>query len=118
MPSPKYEALHEKVLSRPGASERLAALRRETLAEIGLYELRRALERSQTDVAAVLGITQSAVSQLERGGDIKVSTLRQYVRGLGAELRILAVFPGDDEETAIPIALPESNSDESDAVPA
>jgi DNA-binding XRE family transcriptional regulator len=104
MPSTKdYRRLHEQVVSRPGAAERLAALREETLAEIGLDELRRALQRSQTELAAEMGITQSAVSQLERGGDVKVSTLRNYVRGLGAELQIAAVFGEGDDETVVPI---------------
>ena len=40
-----------------------------TLAEIGLYELRRSLRRSQTDLAAELRISQPAVSQLERSDD-------------------------------------------------
>ena len=41
-----YKELHDRVAARPCADERLAALRRDTLAEIGLYELRRSLERS------------------------------------------------------------------------
>ena len=106
MPSTKsYRDLHSKVAARPGAAERLAALRDETLAEIGLYELRRALERSQTDLAAALGISQSAVSQLERGEDVKLSTLRSYVQGLGAHLQIVAVFDNGEKETAIPIRI-------------
>ena len=41
MPSTKsYRSLHDTVFSRDGATERLEALREETLAEIGLYELR------------------------------------------------------------------------------
>jgi DNA-binding XRE family transcriptional regulator len=72
MPSTKsYRRLHEKVVARPGAAERLAALREDTLAEIGLFELRRALDRSQTELAAELGISQPAISQLERAGDVK-----------------------------------------------
>ena len=68
-------------------------------------ELRRALERSQTDLAAALGISQSAVSQLERGEDVKLSTLRSYVHGLGAHLQIVAVFDDGEKETEIPIRL-------------
>ncbi|GBD85420.1 helix-turn-helix protein [bacterium BMS3Abin02] len=98
-----YRRLHEEVLARPGASERLAALREDTLAEIGLYELRRALDRSQTELAAELGISQSAISQLERAGDVKLSTLRNYLEHLGARLELLAIFEGDDEEHVIPI---------------
>lgn len=106
MPSTKsYRELHDKVITRPAAAERLAPLREETLTEIGLYELRRALERSQTDLAAALGISQSAVSQLERGEDVKLSTLRNYVQGLGAHLQIMAVFDDGEKETVIPIRI-------------
>jgi predicted transcriptional regulator len=106
MPSTKnYRELHEQVVSRPGAAERLAALRSETLAEIGLYELRRALDRSQTDLAAELGISQSAISQLERGEDLKLSTLRTYLAHLGARLELLAVFEDDDSEHVVQIRI-------------
>ena len=106
MPTTKnYRNLHNQVMARPGAAERLAALREETLAEIGLYELRRALERSQADLAASLSVSQSAVSQLERSEDIKLSTLRSYVQGLGAHLRIVAVFGDGENETPIPIRI-------------
>jgi len=97
-----YAELHERVTARPGAAERLAALRNDTLLEMGLYELRRALEVSQTDLAAALEISQSAISQLERAEDLKVSTLRKYLESLGARLELLAVFD-DDENRAVPI---------------
>lgn len=106
MPSTKsYRQLHEQVIARPGAVERLAELRRETLAEIELQEIRGVLKLSQTDLAEAMGITQSAVSQFERGDDILISTLDNYVQGLGATLWIAAVFEGDGEETVIPIQI-------------
>ncbi|WP_419553544.1 helix-turn-helix domain-containing protein [Candidatus Poriferisodalis sp.] len=106
MPSTtSYRMLHDQIASRPGAVERLAALRDETLNEIGLYELRRALDRSQTDLGAALGISQSAVSQLERGDDIRVSTLRSYIARLGGKLRIVAVFDDGNEQTELPIEI-------------
>ncbi len=107
MPSTKnYRELHARVMARPGAAERLAELRKETLAEIGLYELRRARQRSQAEVAAALKISQPAVSQLEnRGDDIKVSTLRNYVQGLGARLQITAVFDDGEDEISVPITV-------------
>ncbi|MGH3441416.1 MAG: helix-turn-helix domain-containing protein [Nitriliruptorales bacterium] len=109
MPSTKnYRRLHDQVLARPGAADRLAALREETLAEIGLYELRRALQRSQTDLAAELNISQSAVSQLERADDLKLSTLRNYLAHLGARLQLVAVFEEDDEQHSVPIHVGES----------
>ena len=100
-----YRELHDRVAERPGAAERLASLRLETLAEIGLHELRRSFERSQTDLAAEMGISRPAVSQLERGEDLKVSSLRSYLDSLGARLRILAIFDDGESETAIPIRI-------------
>lgn len=107
MPSRKnFDILKAQVEARPGAAERLAQLRQETLAEIGLYELRRALDVSQTELAAQLEISQSAISQLESGRDVKISTLRNYIDSLGGQVRITAVFQNDDEApTEIPISL-------------
>ncbi len=106
MPSTKsYRQLHKQVIARTGAIERLAELRKETLAEIELQEIRGVLKLSQTDLAEAMGISQSAVSQFERSDDILISTLDNYVQGLGATLRISAVFEGDEEETVIPIQI-------------
>ena len=73
MPNTKrYQELHEQVMARPGAAERLAALRKESLAEIGLYEMRRHLDWSQSGLAAELGISQAGVSQLENAQDLTI----------------------------------------------
>ncbi len=110
MPKTKsYRQLHDEVAQRAGAAERLAELREHTLAEIGLFDLRRELELSQVDLAAELGISQSAVSQLEHAGDLKVSTLRNYLARLGARLELVAVFSGDDEEVSVPLRIGEGD---------
>jgi DNA-binding XRE family transcriptional regulator len=106
MPSTRsYTSLGTAVEARPGADERLARLRRETLAEIGLYELRRTLERSQADLAALLEVSQSAISQLENSTDLRISTLRGYLEKLGATLRVEAVFGEDDDEWSVPLRI-------------
>ena len=47
MPKTKnFNILHDQVIARPGAEQRLAALQQELLAEIALYELRRSQEMS------------------------------------------------------------------------
>lgn len=110
MPAKKsYRQLHEKVARRAGANERLAELREHTLAEIGLFDLRRELELSQVDLAAELGISQSAVSQLEHASDLKVSTLRNYLARLGARLELVAVFSGEDDEVSVPMHVGEAD---------
>ena len=98
-----YRQLHDQVIARPGAVERLAALRQETLAEIGLYEMRRHLDWSQSGLAAALGISQAAVSQLENAQDLTLSRLQKYLEPFGARLRIQAVFDDGEEEYSIPI---------------
>ncbi len=104
MPSTKnFNILREQLLARPGAAELLAEIRKETLAEIGLYELRKRLEWSQDALAARLGVSQAAVSQLERAEDMSVSRLRRYLRQLGAELQLVATFDDGNEETAVEI---------------
>lgn len=106
MPDTKnFRDLHEQVLARPGAAERLAALRKETLAEIGLYEMRRHLDWSQSKLATELGISQAAVSQLENAEDVTLSRLSKYLEPLGAQLRIFAVFEDKGEECSIPIRI-------------
>ena len=100
MPRTKnYRVLHDQVMSRPGAAERLAELRKEMLIEIGLYELRRAQELSQAEVADRLQITQAAVSKFEHAEDVRLSTLRQYIEALGGRLELSARF----EDRVVPI---------------
>ena len=51
---------------------------------------------TQSDVGAAMGIEQAAVSKLERRNDMHVSTLRDYIRALGGELKLVASFPDGD----------------------
>ncbi len=61
--------------------------------EMTRQELRRALERTQVDLAKKLGITQDSVSRLEQRTDLLLSTLRAYVAALGGRLSLVAEFP-------------------------
>ena len=99
----KFSELRKQVEGRPGAAERLAAKRAETLEEIRLYELRHAEAVSQIDLAGRLDVTQGAISKLEHADDVRVSTLRQYLEALGARLELVAVF--DDEDRRVPVNL-------------
>ena len=58
-----------------------------------LYRLREARNLTQTSLAQVLNVNQGAVSKLERRTDMYVSTLRSYLKAMGAELQIRAIFP-------------------------
>lgn len=57
--------------------------------------LKRIRERggvTQKELAKRLRMHQSALSRMEQQADIRVSTLRNYIEGLGAKLRIDARF--------------------------
>jgi DNA-binding transcriptional regulator YiaG len=99
----KFSELRKQVDARPGAKERLAAKRAETLEEIRLYELRHTEAVSQVELAGRLDVTQGAISKLEHSDDVRVSTLRQYLEALGARLELVAVF--EDEDRRVPIHL-------------
>jgi transcriptional regulator with XRE-family HTH domain len=55
---------------------------------VALVARRRALGLTQATVGKAMGTTQSAVSELESGGDCRLSTLRRYAAALGATLTV------------------------------
>jgi len=60
---------------------------------MALDELRQARDLTQVQLAKILRVNQAAVSKLERRADMYVSTLHDFVRALGGELKITAKFP-------------------------
>ena len=54
-----------------------------------LRVVRKALSKTQSEIGADLGLSQNAVSQLEGRSDLLLSTLRRYVRALGADLDLV-----------------------------
>ena len=76
------ERRHEPLF--PGFRE-MAERRRALVSELVLR--RQELGLSQTDVAARMGTSQSAVARLESGdADVRLSTLERYVAAIGREL--------------------------------
>lgn len=73
---------------------------------VSLADLRRRVGRSQAEVAGVIGTTQSGVSRIERQGDIKMSTLVDYVEALGGKLNVSAVFATDVVDLALSATSP------------
>ena len=61
-----------------------------------LDALRDKRQLTQVQMAQLLKISQGAVSKVERRTDMFVSTLRNYVRAIGGDLEIRAVFPEGD----------------------
>ena len=58
-----------------------------------LKDLRQAVEQTQEDLAASLGVGQDTISRIERRSDMLLSTLRRYVEAMGGKLELVAEFP-------------------------
>ncbi len=61
--------------------------------EMTRQQLRRARRRTQVSLARSMGITQDAVSRLEKRTDMLLSTLSHYVEAMGGKLSLVAEFP-------------------------
>lgn len=70
---------------REMAIRRMSEQRRQLIAE--LVEQRQSARLSQTQVAARMGTSQSAVARLEAGlGDVRASTLERYAAAVGCQI--------------------------------
>jgi DNA-binding XRE family transcriptional regulator len=77
--------------------EQVAALDREVareLLEMDLRALREAAGKTQEELAALTGMSQSQLSQVENRPNPRLSTLRRVVEALGGELEVVAVLGG------------------------
>jgi predicted DNA-binding protein (UPF0251 family) len=83
----------------PARQRKIKARAAELIAEeYALRDLRLAKEVTQQEVARRLGGRQVYVSRLEKRADMKLSTLRDYVRAIGGDLQLMVTFP---EGTAV-----------------
>ncbi|MBZ9669814.1 helix-turn-helix domain-containing protein [Mesorhizobium sp. ES1-3] len=62
---------------------------------VDLRRLRLLSGLTQEEMAGRLNVQQAAVSKMEKGGEVYLSTVKRYVEALGASLRVDAVFPSD-----------------------
>lgn len=87
----KFSELRAKM--SPEAQARAAARAEALLVEMQLQELRKSRQVTQVEVAKAMNVEQAAISKLERRDDMYISTLREYVKALGGELKLVASFP-------------------------
>ena len=96
-----YENVGELLSELDLNADDMAAARQTTEDHVRAWHLaqvRADQDRTQEDVARVLGVKQPRVSAIERGDldTVTLSTLRAYVRALGGSLHVVADF-GDRE---------------------
>jgi DNA-binding XRE family transcriptional regulator len=78
------------------STEREARIRqrvKEAGTVMNLHQLREARNLTQVNLAKVLNVNQGAVSKMEKRTDMYLSTLRSYIKAMGGDLQIKAVFP-------------------------
>ncbi|MFK4036145.1 helix-turn-helix domain-containing protein [Nonomuraea wenchangensis] len=95
---PKWNDVRADIVATSGGEEAVAEARRRNQAYIDGYRLaerRKSLGMSQLEVADLMGVTKSRVSQIERGEVSTVEAIARYVQALGGQLQISAVFGHD-----------------------
>jgi predicted transcriptional regulator len=61
--------------------------------QVSLKDLRESCGVTQEELAERTGFQQNSISRLERQDDIKLSTLKKYVEGLGGTVSVHVMFP-------------------------
>jgi transcriptional regulator with XRE-family HTH domain len=62
--------------------------------ELTLREMRRARKLTQARLSKKLKIGQEGISRIEKRTDLYLSTLRNYVEGVGGKLKLVVELPG------------------------
>ena len=94
MPGFREMALRRSADAQAAQAARMAGQRGRLVRE--LAEQRQAAGLSQTEVAARMGTSQSAVARLESGtADVRASTLERYAAAVGSEITWKLNHPGD-----------------------
>jgi transcriptional regulator with XRE-family HTH domain len=96
-------SLYERVLARPGGGRALAVSRLKRTVLASLHEaFRRSGTASQSDLARRLHVRRSAVNQVLNGdGNLRVSTLAEYLYEMGYELTLNLVKAGEPRAAAL-----------------
>ena len=94
----KFNQLRDDARRDPVRARRIDEAKERATEEIVSYrlaELRKALGITQAELAALVGKSQSAISQLEHGEiGLSLETLRSIIHQLGGEIEITAIFDG------------------------
>ena len=76
-----------------GARARSEAAAQKMISEMGLAELREAMDLTQQTLAESLRVKQASISKMERRSDMYISTLSKILEAMGGELQIIANMP-------------------------
>ena len=87
--------LAEKIQQLPAARRKKIEARDTALIaeKMSLRDLRKAMNRTQVEMAKALKVGQDTVSRYEQRSDMLLSTLQGYVQAMGGELDLVVTFP-------------------------
>lgn len=87
--------LTQKIAELPAKRRKRVEARATTLIaeEMSLRDLRKAMNRTQVEIARALNVGQEAVSRYEQRTDMLLSTLQGYVHAMGGDLDLIVKFP-------------------------
>ena len=93
----------DQILASLPKAERAAIDARadELIAAYSLKAVRKAVSKTQKDVAAAAGVGQENISRLEQRDDMLISTLSSYIMALGGKLRLVADMPSAPVEIVL-----------------
>jgi len=94
----------KQVMEKNFSSEERAEIReqaQEKVAAIRLQQVRKSHHITQKELAAAMGLSQSALSELERRPNITLGTMQRYVEALGGHLEVKAVFKDGKKELMV-----------------
>src|SRR5208282_284622 len=86
-----FKELQEKMPRE--ARLRSEASAEKMISEMGLAELREAMDLTQESLADTLHVKQASISKMERRSDMYISTLSKIIEAMGGELQIIANMP-------------------------
>jgi len=86
-----FRELQSKMSSEARARSEAAA--EKMISEMGLAELREAMDLTQETLADTLHVKQASISKMERRSDMYISTLSKIIEAMGGELQIIANMP-------------------------
>jgi DNA-binding transcriptional regulator YiaG len=86
-----FKELHAKMSRAARLRSEKAA--RKMISEMGLAQLREAMDLTQESLADTLRVKQASISKMERRSDMYISTLTKIIEAMGGELQIIANMP-------------------------
>jgi transcriptional regulator with XRE-family HTH domain len=85
------KAWEKKVLSAPGAEDRVSEIEEELRLAAGLTALREEAGLSQRELARRIGVSQPRVAAIERSRNVTLDVLEDYVDAVGGQLEVIVI---------------------------